>query len=240
MSSDEDDDYMSDTFLAKCADVRPGLKRAHAKIKKHEMAKKVTTKKKSKSELECEKREEGLNKALDESNRGFSMMAKMGFKMGQSLGKTSEGRKEPIEVKVKVDRAGLGREAVRTEIAELRKRKQSKKKVINITEFREKLSQQRRSHLVNCDLAKSQRICEELDKAKSVESALEIWFWPKIIAEDEEEEEEECEFEPEEQLSIITNYLRAEYLYCLWCGHSFKDQSDFAGCPGPTRFDHDD
>ena len=34
----------------------------------------------------------------------------------------------------------------------------------------------------------------------------------------EEEEEDECEFEPHEQLHMLTQYLRMWYLYCLWCG----------------------
>ena len=32
------------------------------------------------------KREEGLQKSLDSSNKGFSLMAKMGYKAGDGLG----------------------------------------------------------------------------------------------------------------------------------------------------------
>jgi hypothetical protein len=38
--------------------------------------------KQSKSELEAEKREEGLQTSLDSSNKGFALLAKMGYKAG--------------------------------------------------------------------------------------------------------------------------------------------------------------
>lgn len=38
---------------------------------------------KSAKELEAEKREEGLATSLDQSNKGFAMLQKMGFKPGQ-------------------------------------------------------------------------------------------------------------------------------------------------------------
>ena len=69
---------------------------------------------KSKAELEAEaeaNREAALATALPETNKGFKMMAKMGFKQGQSLGKSEDARKEPIQVTVKDDRSGIGLES---------------------------------------------------------------------------------------------------------------------------------
>ena len=58
---------------------------------------------------------------------------------------------------------------------------------------------------------------------------------------EEEEEEEECEFEPHEQLHMLTQYLRMWYMYCLWCGTKFEDGDDLgANCPGDTRELHDE
>lgn len=49
------------------------------------------------------------------------------------------------------------------------------------------------------------------------------------------------EFFPEEQLQMITEYLRSQYLYCLWCGITFSDLEDMnTSCPGLTREDHDE
>jgi hypothetical protein len=52
-----------------------------------------------------------LRTALPETNKGFKMMAKFGFKQGDALGKTENARKVPIEVSVKEGRAGIGVES---------------------------------------------------------------------------------------------------------------------------------
>merc|ERR550519_296651 len=70
-------------------------------------------------EIEVEKRDEGMAKSIAEpTNKGFAMMAKMGYKSGDSLGNDNTGRVEPIEVKVKVDRGGFGRETALRQLAE--------------------------------------------------------------------------------------------------------------------------
>lgn len=53
-------------------------------------------------------------------------------------------------------------------------------------------------------------------------------------------EDASSEFMLEEQLQIINEYLRSQYLYCLWCGITFSDNEDFnSNCPGSTRDDHE-
>ena len=106
--------------------------------------------------------------------------------------------------------------------------------------------------------------------SKDFTEPIESWFWPKIIQEatdeseidleepkikditneeqiaaeddlDEIEEEEEVEIPPDEMLKIITEYLRTEYLFCIWCGITFENAEDLNGtCPGNSRDDHDD
>ena len=88
---------------------------SHATQREHEMLKKKTGQeeenktKKTKVNLEIEKRHEGLQKSIDSSNKGFAMLAKMGYKAGESLGKSNSGRIEPIPIEVKNDRGGLGK-----------------------------------------------------------------------------------------------------------------------------------
>ena len=49
------------------------------------------------------------------------------------------------------------------------------------------------------------------------------------------------EFRADEKLQMITEYLRSQYFYCLWCGISFADADDMrSNCPGSSREDHDD
>ena len=75
-------------------------------------------KKRSITEIEVEVRNEGLAKTLESSNKGFAMLAKMGYKPGTSLGKDNTGRVKPVEVVVKVGKSDLGREAAMKEVAE--------------------------------------------------------------------------------------------------------------------------
>ena len=49
-----------------------------------------------------------LEKSIDQKNKGFKMLQKMGWSEGKGLGKESKGRIEPIPVATKNDRSGLG------------------------------------------------------------------------------------------------------------------------------------
>ena len=133
----EEEDYMSDAFLATLEDVRPGLKRvsyqdlemlpkpiltnyssktyfiyflqSHATQREHKLLKKkieeCQSKKPKSSQLEVEKREEGLQKSLDSTNKGFALLAKMGYKEGESLGKSGKsGRLEPIPIGIVLEK----------------------------------------------------------------------------------------------------------------------------------------
>ena len=114
----------------------------HATQREHELLKKkseyhvqATKTKKSKSELEAEKREEGLQKSLDSSNKGFALLAKMGYKAGDSLGKSKTGIVEPIGIEVKNNRGGLGRETAKKQIQETKAKLRSLKKTENSVPF---------------------------------------------------------------------------------------------------------
>ena len=210
---------------------------------------------------------------MDSTNKGFALLAKMGYKAGESLGKSKMGRAEPIPFEVKNNRTGLGRDAVIKEIkqtkAKLRSIQQSvtaASKDISTQDFRAAQSMKIRAKRIEGDLFRSQKACRQLDLAKEFTEPVEAWFWPKNIqeapesiepdeeevkireiVEDENEEEEEnedvdeIEIPPEEMLRIVTEYLRTEYLFCIWCGITFSDIEDLQNaCPGKTREDHDD
>merc|ERR1712170_37105 len=151
---------MSDAFLAKLDDVRPGLKRSHATQREHELLKKkdaiheCQTKKPKTQQLEAERREEGLKRSLDCSNKGFALLAKMGYKAGESLGKAkSGGRLEPIPIEVKNNRSGLGRDAAIQHVKETKARLKSMKNSLvgqptSTAEFRASQSQKIRAKKV--------------------------------------------------------------------------------------------
>ena len=83
--SDSDDDYMSDKFLPEnIVDVKPGLITRYAK--KRLQANEPLQQKKRKV-LESEARDEGMAKSIGQSNKGFALLAKMGYKEGMGLGR---------------------------------------------------------------------------------------------------------------------------------------------------------
>lgn len=129
-------------------------------------------------ELEELKRKEALEtSSLKPDNKGFNLMVKMGYKSGETLGKSSSGSKlkllEPIPIEIKTDREGLGQSAVR------------KQKLDEIEKLREKIKAKKRHQEENTEqsyikykrtkfnlrklrynLHKCQRICYQLDSLK--------------------------------------------------------------------------
>ena len=82
---------------------------SHATQREHKLLKKkieeCQSKKPKSSQLEVEKREEGLQKSLDSTNKGFALLAKMGYKEGDSLGKSGKsGRLEPIPIGIVLEK----------------------------------------------------------------------------------------------------------------------------------------
>jgi len=97
--ADDDDDYLSDKFLAIAEPQKPKTYSEKRKDALREsLLKSEQNRIKSRRQLELESREEGLSKSLFEraeddqasgrglENKALSMMMKMGFKPGQGLG----------------------------------------------------------------------------------------------------------------------------------------------------------
>lgn len=64
-------------------------------------------------------------------------------------------------------------------------------------------------------------------------------------ADEEEEEEKEIDDvanaeETSEKLIALTNYLRQQHQFCVWCGIKFENDEDMQiNCPGPTAEAHE-
>ncbi|GAB0095495.1 G patch domain-containing protein 11 [Sergentomyia squamirostris] len=267
MSSDEED-YMSEKFLSQCVpNVRPGLIRNRERQREVEVAAKKAKyneeimKKKPRRVMESERLQEGLQKSLNAENKGFALLAKMGYKPGEAIGKSSQGIVEPIGITVKTDRGGLGRDAALKQLAErkreiLLQRIKARESTVTITteEYRKRMTQKAEIRQIEGDLGKCQRTCEGLDLSMEIVQPEMEWFWPpkpketkepqedadeENSDEDDEEDEKEEEFEPSEKLEMLTNYLRSMHLYCHWCGVRYQDFDDIVnGCPGSTKDDH--
>merc|ERR1712210_408875 len=188
----------------------------------------------------------------------------MGYKAGDSLGKSSgksnTGIVEPIGIEVKNNRGGLGRETAKKQIKETKAKLRSLKKTSNSVpfsaeDFRASQSKKLKAKKVEGDLYRAQKATRQLDQmskefTEETDIDLEEPKIKDVTNEDEEqvnaednlqeiietEEEEEVEIPPDEMLKIITEYLRTDYLFCIWCGITFENSDDLnSNCPGNSR-----
>ncbi len=67
----------------------------------------------------------GLQKPMNTDSFGLRMLQKMGYQEGEGLGKDGNGIKEPIQVKLKYDKLGIG-----TEEAEKKKKEEAEEEDI--------------------------------------------------------------------------------------------------------------
>nr|XP_020459839.1 G patch domain-containing protein 11 isoform X1 [Monopterus albus] len=257
--SDEEEDYMSDAFLSKIQDVKPGVsmvRRVKESMKREaeQKEKNIKNRQKTYKEQEKESRESALQSSISNENKGFALLQKMGYKAGQGLGKEGAGRVDPIPLNIKIDRGGIGMEEVKKRKAEeelehyrqkIRAKQQNETK--SLEDFRSRVRTEKEERKIEGELTRSQRACEQLDSQKGITVPREDWYWPQAAADDEEDdlkEEEELEETVEltsfDKLQILTSYLRGIHFYCIWCGTTYNDEDDLcSNCPGDTAADHE-
>ncbi len=158
----------------------------------------IKMKQTSSKNLEILNREEALNKSsLVPTNKGFNLMLKMGYQVGNTLGKSSkndaqedldendaskrevDSKKrhllEPIRVTLKSDRTGLGQQEERKqkidEINEYIKRmNENRSKFVKCTtdQYLENKKSQFQLRKLRHNLHKTQRVCFQLDSTVKV------------------------------------------------------------------------
>ena len=175
------------------------------------------------------------------------MLMRMGYKPGKGIGKKESGISEPINVDLKNNRHGLGKEKEKVKNKSRSENPLAKLEKLNTADFRNRLAQKKIEQVAGMDLRRSQKICEQLDIRNNVK-AHESWFWfPKEkegkefeeSESSEEDDQEEEQLKDSEKLEILTKYLRGKYLYCIWCGVAYDNADDLKeSCPGSTRSDH--
>ncbi|KAG8444135.1 hypothetical protein GDO86_009352 [Hymenochirus boettgeri] len=256
---EEEEDYMSDTFINSLQDIRPGMpmarkiKESYQKEEKHKEAN-IKNRQRKIIEVEKERRDTKLNEALGNENKGFALLQKMGYKKGQALGKKGDGIVEPIPLNIKTGRSGIGHEEMIKRKAEenlenykrkIQTRKHAEEQATD--DFRMRMRNKKEEIKLKSDFSKSQRACLLLDEQKGISTPRELWYWPKLQQETNEETEEdddddnitEEELDVLDKLQILTSYLRGEHLFCIWCGTTYQDEEDMvSNCPGDTAEDH--
>ncbi|KAJ3290644.1 G patch domain-containing protein 11 [Borealophlyctis nickersoniae] len=257
-ADDEEDDYMSSAFLTEA--VEPPKTQTYSQRRKAKLVKqseKAVVKPLKVREREA--RETGLATELPEDNKGFKMLAKLGFKKGMSLGAStaSDARVEPLPIIMKSDRLGLGLSDPPDPVAK-RHRSQKEEEDLEAAEaakreeYRLLMNQRFTERQILSDLTKARKACEQMDEAAGLPRT-EFW-WSKEGEEDLNEDEGAGEYvmegeevlsefemmEPQKQLEQVTQYLRERHFYCIWCGAAYDDRDELqAQCPGNTADDHD-
>jgi len=188
-------DYMSDDFL----------KQLESQASKEEETRYLTwgsnVKLKRKKEPEpqmkladkmAKTREEGLSTPVAKSNIGHKLMTKMGYKEGMGLGPKKGGISTPVDINLKADRGGLGRDTLVKEAKkELENRKKSNEQVTREI-FRSHQKFQLSERKVRSDLTKARVVIESLDTQVEIP---EHNLWPPKQTQEELEEDETSEFE---------------------------------------------
>ncbi|KAJ3179700.1 G patch domain-containing protein 11 [Gaertneriomyces sp. JEL0708] len=258
-----DDDYMSDALLgiAQIVDPRPLTYSERRKKQLLEQQKKGTVK--SRREQEKERREAGLTTQLPEDNKGFKLLAKMGYQKGMPIGPSAaeQALTEPIAVVVKNDRLGIG---LGDDAPAKRLRTQAQQRQLDEEmeaaqgDYRTQMNRKYEERKILSDLRKARVACETLDLARGFPRQ-DFWLPETKIHEDDSSEEQrlvsevsdgeesekklQSEFdvmEPNLQLAAVTLYLRAVHYYCIWCGLAYESTEDLsAKCPGETADAHD-
>lgn len=239
-SNEEDDDYMSDKYLAAAAQsVGPkSLNIGNRRVPTDPVVP-VVPKEKSRTQIEEELRQQGLSTAISSENKGFQMLLKMGFKEGSKLGvNQSKGLAEPLPIRIHPSRSGLGEEQEKKDKIH---RKQRNEQEIQ-SNFQDHLKEKYYLKRVWSDLRKCEKICERLDRDKF--QLEENCFWSKKKDEEQQIDDDDNDEEQdlpsiESKLKKITEYLREKHFYCIWCGETFENIEELEEtCPGNDRDAH--
>lgn len=249
-----EDDYLSAAFLDNSHDDQQTQQQnnlnsyARKRLKKeldHLQSQPASKKAQKQEELQSVLHAESV---LSQTNKGFQMMQKMGFKKGETLGVGDNGLAVPIQVQVKNDRKGLGTATTFLTAAQRAHMQSSLEK--RKERFQESSREKTQKRQLERDIQVARNAVRDLDeKAGKCEKTD---LWPVIdqtptlhhdpgVKYITEAQEGFNTLELEDQMDILTEYLRSNYLYCQWCGIEFEDENDMDNnCPGDDRRDHDD
>lgn len=210
-------------------------------------------------------RKDGLSKPLEADNRGYRLLTKMGYKAGQGLGSSANGRPVPIDVDLKASKAGLGVDEARKRRqrdAEVARReteiKRAKTQERSQVSFRENTVTKFSAASAERHLSSARKSIETLDERASVQRH---HMWPCIELPPEALERTSLEtpdtvqscstmqavsetdtwemLPAAQRLAEAAEYLRSRYSYCIYCGCKFEDPEDMGeNCPGIEESDH--
>eukprot|EP00158_Paraphelidium_tribonemae_P007578 Partr_v1_DN28290_c1_g1_i2_m75341 putative coiled-coil domain containing 75 len=183
---DEEEDYMSTAFLDRLASRNPQRK----PLNKRPPAPPQKLSAKSQEEA---KRKQGLETALSTENKGFQLLAKMGYKPGKALGSTSSttaaaALTEPIPISMHSGRSGIGVEstlkAKRKELEDHEIEEYQEHIALmdkRVDEFAHTAAAAFTRKRVAGDLRKAMIACEDLDRRGGKENGDDMYWWTRHV-----------------------------------------------------------
>ncbi|RJE25419.1 G-patch domain protein [Aspergillus sclerotialis] len=178
---DEEEDYMS-MVIEEPVQKETFTQKKLRKQREAEARSKVPSKS-ERAAQEAARRDEGLStSALDPSSKGYQMMAKLGFKPGDALGKRtapsesatgeegktgaeggSKARTEPLNLVFKEDRSGIGLDSERKRKIREEAEEALKKVKREEGDYRDRVREERESRRLEGMILGAQKVAERLD-----------------------------------------------------------------------------
>lgn len=210
--------------------------------------------------LEMKNRDDALSKPIDSQNKGFLLLQKMLNKTQTTTNVDSNvpemsklvSERLPIMFDIKSDRRGVGH------VAKKRTADSNENKVVvDFEKIENNFLQHKRLknafEITRRDFLKCQKVCYNFDQNKQKLEPDFEWYWPKcfLLKKDNEDdgdnkidsnETEEIldDATLNQRLTELNLYIRKQYIYCIWCGIQFQDESDMGdNCPGISRIHHE-
>ncbi|KAL4883634.1 hypothetical protein BJY04DRAFT_184016 [Aspergillus karnatakaensis] len=204
MSAEDEDDYMS--MIIEEPQQKETFTQKKRRLQREAEARARVPSKAERAAQEAAKRDEALAKStLNPSNKGFQMMAKLGFKAGQTLGKpaaeaespedkdekdpNSRSRAEPLDLHFKLGRGGIGLESEKKRKFMEEAEEATKKIKAEQGDYRERVRLERETKRAEAQFEAAQKVAERLDADENGEAGL--FAGNSVNEEDEPEEKEE-------------------------------------------------
>ncbi|EAW15099.1 putative G-patch domain protein [Aspergillus clavatus NRRL 1] len=180
---DEEDDYMS-MVIEEPQQKETFAQKKLRKQREAEARAKVPSKAERAAE-EAARREAALSTStLNPANKGFRMMAKLGFKPGQTLGKPQAApedesqpervRSEPLNLVFKEGRGGIGLDSEKKRKFREEAEEAVKKIKQEEGDYRDRVRQERETRRTEAQVHAAQKVAERLDAEAEMEAAEEV------------------------------------------------------------------
>ncbi|KAL4798167.1 hypothetical protein BDV19DRAFT_377097 [Aspergillus venezuelensis] len=185
-AEDDEDDYMN--MVIEEPQQKETFTQKKRRLQREAEARARVPSKAERAAQEAAKRDAALaTSTLNPSNKGFQMMAKLGFKPGQSLGKPAEApstgdgddrsrsRAEPLNLVMKEDRGGIGLDSERKrKIREEAEEAEEAAKKVKVEEgdYRDRVRLERETKRTEAQIHAAQKVAERLDADENGEVSL--------------------------------------------------------------------